>query len=174
MQPHACTLLSCACCRHAQVFTSLLPGRPDGAPHEVLVITLALLLADVKSGDAEFTEKWCNRVIETSEEYEIGKAWAMPNEWRYSESWITRHLQNITKDSSNEATHAIGFAFCELAIDYADNVTFFPSSANLKDYFRHAARWHARGAREQIQNPATELPRPPRGDARSAERRCAA
>ena len=136
MCPHA----RAHCCArrrlHFQDFTSLLPGRPDGAPHEVLVITLALLILDVKSGDVGYTDKWCTRVLETSKDYEVGKAWAVPEGWRYSESWITKHLSTITEDHSNDTAHAIGFAFCELAVDFADNVSFFPTKSNLYHYFR--------------------------------------
>ena len=73
------------------------------------MLTLALLVADVKSGDTEYTRRWCNKVIETSDSYEIGKAWAIPDSWRYA---ARTHYTTSLNPSLTPSLHPLHHVSC--------------------------------------------------------------
>ena len=110
-------------------------ARDTGAPEEVLVLTLALLLVDTKLGTPR-SKTWVSRVLEDSQDYVDGQAWRSPDSWRTSDRWIIKQLNDAiaTRKSSDMTT--LDEAFNLTAIDYANEVSFSLTKGMLTNYFR--------------------------------------
>ena len=109
---------------------------PSGTPAEVLVITLALIQLDLRSGGVDNpVEPWIARVLADSADYKAYAAWASPESWRTDARWVNAQLNTALSLTKAEDVNAIAAAFHDAAIDHGGSVAFVPTRSMLTRYF---------------------------------------